>query len=340
MSSLPIEVREKIKSLVSETTDETFDLIVNLSGKYLSKKKMCDIKRKAELEVGKEIEESIAKAYQIGINLQNQYQNKELDAETAKESFYSVIDSIFKPLDSDIPDDIHALDYFFQFVEELHREFRFDMPYLSTTKYLEYLEALEELIVELKEEKKLGEVFSILSEFRNSNDIYIIVQVTLQKLINYHEFLQTDYSVIKKKHVDKYLEIYDELSGVYEKFLSLIRTLVHLRITGLKLQYEMVRKKGLHSNIKYIKKTRWRLFVLGFNSNMRNAIAHKTCKIDILKERIEYIDRARTMVLTFKETHEKTRELSALLLIFPHLFVSLFVSAISSMRESLQFIPN
>ena len=340
MSNLPVDVREKIKSLVSEITDETFDLIINLSGKYLSKKKIGDIKRKAELEVGQEIEKAIAKAYQIGINLQNQFQNKEPDAETSKESFYLITDSISKQLDSDIPDDVHAFDYYFQIVNEIHREFRFDIPYLSKTKYCQYLSALEELTAELTKEKKLGEVFSILSEFRYSNDMYIIVQVTLQKLIKYYEFLQTDFSVIKKKHVDKYLKIYDELSGVYEKFLSLIRTLVYLHKTGLKLQYDLVRKKGLHDNIKYLKKTRWKILTYGFNKNIRNAIAHKTYKIDILKERIEYIDRARTMVLTFKETHEKTRELSALLLIFPHLFVSIFVSAISSMRESLQFIPN
>ena len=340
MTSLPVEIREKIKHLITETTDETFDLIVNLSGKYLSKKKIRDIKRKAELELGQEIEKAMAKAYQIGINLQNEYQNKEPKTETVKENFYSITDSIFKSIYSDIPDDIHALDYYFQIVDELHREFRFDMPYLQATKYCEYLEALEELIVELKEEKKLGEVFSVLSEFRKSDDIYIIVQVTLQKLINYYEFLNTNYSVIKKKHVDKYLEIYCELSGVYEKLLSLIRTLVYLLNTGLKLQYEQVRKKGLHSNIEYIMKTRWKLLTHGFNRNMRNAIAHKTYKIDILKERIEYIDRTKTLILTFKETQEKTRELSALILLFPHLFISIFVSTVFSIKESLQIMPS
>ncbi len=159
MSSLPEEIREKIKRLVSETTDEAFDLIVNLSGKYVSKKKMGDIKREAELEVGQEIEKSIAKAYQIGINLENQYQNMKSDVETAKENIYSITDSVFKSLYSEIPGDIHALDYFFQFFEELDREFRFDMSYLSTTKYSEYLEALEELIVELKREKARRSIF-------------------------------------------------------------------------------------------------------------------------------------------------------------------------------------
>ena len=339
MSNLPDEIREKIKRLISETTDESFDLVINLSGKYLSKKKISEIKREAELELGQEIEKAIAKAYQIGINLQNQYQNKEPEAEKLKENFYSITDSIFKSLYSDIPDDEHALDYFFQNVEELHSEFRFDMPYLYTTKYRQYLNTLEELTVELTKEKKLGEVFSILSDFKNSNDSYIIVQVTLQKLIRYYEFLQTDYSIIKKKHVDKYLEIYDELSGVYEKFISLIRTLVQLLNTGFKLQYELARKNGLQSNINYIEKTKWNIFAHGFNRNMRNAIAHKTCKIDIVKERIEYIDRTRTLILTFKETQEKTRELSALLLIFPHLFISIFVSSVFSFKEMLKTIP-
>jgi len=185
MSSLSDEMREKIKSLISETTDESFDLVINLSGKYLSKKKISEIKRKAELELGQEIEKAIAKAYQIGINLQNQYQNKEPEPEKLKENFYSITDSIFKSLYSDIPDNEHALDYFFQNVEELHNEFRFDMPYLYTTKYRQYLNALEELTVELAKEKKLGEVFSILSEFRNSNDSSCFyVKAVFQRLKN------------------------------------------------------------------------------------------------------------------------------------------------------------
>ncbi len=140
--------------------------------------------------------------------------------------------------------------------------------------------------------------------------------------------------------MDKYLEIYDELSGVYEKLLSLIRTLVHLLNSGLNIKYEQFRKQGLHSNIKYIHKTRWRIFTYGFNTNMRNAIAHKTYKIDILKERIEYIDRTKTLILTFKETQEKTRELGTLILLFPHLFISFFVSVAFSIKESLQSSPN
>lgn len=335
LTKLPIELREQLKRLVSEMTDETFDLVVNLSGKYLGKKKIRDIKRKVELEVSSEIEKAMARAYQIGINLQNEYQNKELDAKKFKESFYSITDSIFKPFDSDIPDDVHALDYFFQIVNEIHKEFRFDMPYLFTTKYSQYLNVIEELTNNLKKEGKLGKAFSILFEFRKSNDMYIIVQVTLQKLISYYQFLQTDYSLIKKKHVNKYLEIYEELSGFYEKFLSLVTTLIHLLNDYNPPEYETVRKKGLYENIQYIKKTGWTTFSYEFNRNIRNAIVHKTYKVDILKEEIDFIDRTRTLKLSFQEIQNKTRELSALILLFPHVFISIFCAGVTSFKEQL-----
>jgi len=34
-ANLPLEIRQQIKSFISKTTDETIDLVVNLSGRYI-----------------------------------------------------------------------------------------------------------------------------------------------------------------------------------------------------------------------------------------------------------------------------------------------------------------
>lgn len=336
MSKLPVEIRKQLKRFVSETTDVTLDLVVNLSGKYLSEVRRAKLKEEVEREVGQEIEEGMANAYQIMLKLAKKYQLKELERDSLKEQFYSITDAVLKPLLPDIPKNVHAMDYFFEIMDDLHRDFRFITTYLVDTKYFEYLRVLEELIADLKKKNKLGRAFDILKEFKNSNDAYILVQVTLQKLIKDYEYLQCEISVIKKKHMDKYLEIYEELSGVYEKLVSLIRTLIHLLNDHHPPRYETVRKKGLNFNIQYIKKTGWGKFSYGFNRNMRNSIVHKTYKVDILKEKIEFIDRTKTITLTFQEIQKKTRELSALILLFPHVFISIFCAGIASFKEQLQ----
>jgi len=338
MSNLPREIREQIKSYVSNITDEVLDLVVNLTGKYIGEEQRAKLKKKAKLEMEPEIEEAITKAYQIGLKLRAEYPQEKLERGSAKEKFYAITDALFKSIVTGIPKDVHAMDYFFEIFEELHKDFSFEMPYLEDTKYDEYLSNLEELVTELKNKNQLGKAFDILSEFKNSKDAYIVVQVTMQKLIKHYEFLQRDFPIIGKKQIDRYLEIYDELSGVYEKLISLIRTLVHLPENDYRSKYETVRKKGLYHNIQYIKKTRWNIFAYGFDRNMRNAIAHKTCKVDILKGRIDFIDRTRTVTLTFTEVQKKTRELSALLLILPHLLISIYCSAVLYLREILESI--
>ncbi len=284
------------------------------------------------------MEEAITKAYKTVLKISKEYQEKKLERETAKEKFYTVTDAIFKSIVTDIPKDVHAMDYFFEIFEDLHKDFQFEMPYLEGTRYGEYLSNLEELLVELKKKNQLEKAFNILDEFRKSEDAYIIVQVTMQKLIEYYEFLQRDFSVIGKKQVDKYLEIYDELSGVYEKLIALIRSLVALLKNDYRYRYETVRKKGLYHNIEYIKGTRWKTFTYGFDRKMRNAIAHKTFKVDIIKGRIEFIDRTRTITLPFMEVQKRTRELSALLLILPHLLISIYCFTVLYLKELLESI--
>ncbi len=103
-------------------------------------------------------------------------------------------------------------------------------------------------------------------------------------------------------------------------------------------RYETVRKKGLYHNIEYIKGTRWKTFTYGFDRKMRNAIAHKTFKVDIIKGRIEFIDRTRTITLPFMEVQKRTRELSALLLILPHLLISIYCFTVLYLKELLESI--
>lgn len=335
MSKPPKEVREQLKSYVSKTTDEALDLVVNLTGKYIDEERRAKLKKETELEVGQQIEEALTNAYQIVLKLRKKYRQKKLERGSLKEKFYSVTDALFKPVISDIPKKVHAMEYLFQVCEELLRDFRFDFPYLEDAGYIAYLQGLEKLMSELKREHKINKSWEIMKEFKDSKDFYLILQATLQRVIKYYEFLARDFSRIKKKQLDKYLEIYLELSGLYEKFIALIAVLIQLSRTNTKPKYEVARRRGLFPNIHYVMKSDWKIFESGFNRNIRNSIAHKTCEIDILKETVNFIDRKKAFKLTFREVQKETRKLSALLLVLPHMFIWIFCLSVLSIREML-----
>ena len=339
MANIPKEIRKRLKSFISQTTDEALDLVVNLTGKYIDDKQRIKLKREFEREEGAKIEETITKAYRFGLQLKEEYEQKKLETGSLKEKFYLVTDTVFKSSMPEIPKNVHAMDYLFQVCEELLRDFRFNWRYLKDTKYTEYQQGLEKLMGELKKEHKIGKSWEVLNEFKNAEDFYLLLQATLQRVIKHYEFLRRNFPKIAKKQVDKYLEVYDELSGHYEKFISLIAALIRLSKINVDYRYETARKKGSSQNIRFIGKSNWKIFVSGYNRNIRNAIAHKTCKVDIIKETVEFIDRDKTATLTFKEVQKETRELSALLLILPHVFISIFCLSVLSIKEMLNSLP-
>lgn len=333
--SLPKEIRKQLKSFISSTTDETLDLIVNLTGKYIDGKKREKLKKESELEFVTKIVEAITSGYQMVLKLQEEYQQKQLDAESLKEKFYLVTDTIARPVLTEVPKSVHVMDYLFQVCEEMEGA-RFDFPYLKDTRYFQYLRGLKRLFKKLNEKNKIeNKLWVVLDEFRYSKDAYTLVQATFQRLMNYYKFLGKNFKVIKKKEIDQYLKIYDELSGHYEKLIALVVVSLEILLTNSPSGYEDVRKRRLYENMRFVEKHRWRIFTLGFNRNIRNAIAHKTHEVDLIKETVDFYDVEKSFTLTFKGVQKETRELSALLLILPHMLISSFCVTILSIRDML-----
>jgi len=338
MSSLPEEIRKQLKSFVSNTTDESLDLIVNLTGKYIKENKRKKLK-KAEQEIGTKIEDAIASAYQIALQLQEEYQEKKLEAESLKEKLYLMMDTIGRPVLTEVPKNVHVLDYLFQVCEEME-DARFDFPYLKDTRYFLYMRGLKRLFKKLNKRNRIGnKLWAIFDEFRYSRDAYTLVQATFQRLMKYYKFLGKDFQVIRKKEIDEYLRIYDELSGHYEKLIALLVILLEILLTNTVPKYADVRKRRLHENTCFVEKHGWRIFTLGFNRNVRNAMAHKTFNVDLVKEKVDFYDVRKTFTMSFREVQKETRELSALLLILPNVIISIFCSAVLSIRDILDSLP-
>lgn len=339
MSSLPEEIRKQLKSFVSSMTNETLDLIVNLTGKYIEEKKRKKLKKEVEQEIGTKIVDAIASAYQMALKLQEEYQEKQLEAESLKKKLYLLTDTIGRPALTEVPKNVHVMDYLFQVCEEL-KDFRLNFPYRKDTRYFQYLRGLKRLFKKLNEKNKIGnKLWTIFDEFRYSRDAYTLVQATFQRLMNYYKFLGKDFQVIRKKEIDEYLRIYDELSGHYEKLIALVVVLLEILLTSAVPKYADVRRRRLYENMRFVEKHGWKIFTLGFNRNIRNAIAHRTYKVDLMKETVDFYDVKKTFTLNFKEVQKETRELSALLLILPHVLISIFCLSVLSIREMLDSLP-
>jgi hypothetical protein len=309
-------------------------------GKPISEERRTELKREFELKELPKFENAIAKTYQIGLDLQKEHQQGKFEIGSLKDRFYLLTDTILKASVPGIPRNVHAMDHLFKFSEDLLKDFRLTWPYLKGTRYSEYLQALQNLLGELKRGNKIGKSWEILTEFRSSKDFLLLLQATLQRLFKYYHYLEEDFSPIEKKQVDKYMEIYAELAGHYEKFIALMATVIKLLETNANPKYEAARSGGLLQNMHYVENRNWGIFLHGFNRNIRNAIAHKTLSVNVVRQTVEFIDRKKVFTLSYSEIQKETRELSALLLILPHVLISTFCLSILSLKEMLDNLPD
>jgi len=340
MPSLPEEIRKELRGFVSKKTDETIDLVVNLAGKQISEEKRTKIRHGFELKEMPKFENAIAKVYQIGLDLQKEYQQGKFETGSLKDRFYLLTDVICRGSVPGLPRNVHSMDYLFKLSEDLLKDFRLTWPYLKSTRYNEYLQTLEKLMGALKRRNKISKSWEILTEFRSSKDFFLLLQATLQRLIKHYHYLEEDFSQIEKKQVDKYLEIYGELAGHYEKFIALMASLIQLLETNANPKYEVARGRELSQNMLIVERSGWGIFVSGFNRNIRNAIAHKTFSVNVVNQTVEFIDRKNVSTLVYTEVQKETRELSALLLILPHVLISVFYLSLLSLKEMLDNLTN
>ena len=339
ITELPKDIQKQLEISFSKTVDEQIDLMVNLSGKNIDEQQRKQMKKKAETDLLKPIEKNIINGYNTMIKLGEEYQQKKnIDSLTAREIFYLTTDRLFESTDVfSIPKKVHAWDHLFQVCEELQREFRFKISYLEITKYNAYVLETNKIVADLRRKKQISQAWNILWAFFRSDDFYFIIQSTLQKLGDYYSFLEKDFPQVDKKIIDKHLEIYLELAGVYEKIISLISDLVQNAENYNISCYE--RKKDLATTLSQVERTGHKILITGFDRNIRNALAHKTFKVNIIDHQVEFIDRKKKVMMSFNKVQNSTRELSALLLILPHVIVDVFCSLILEVREMLEKLP-
>ena len=89
---LPSSIQDIIKKFISETTEQSLNLVVNISGVYLDKDKRKQFREKVKQETAPELEEYITKNILLGKELAKESQIREVNGVYAKEKIYLIFE--------------------------------------------------------------------------------------------------------------------------------------------------------------------------------------------------------------------------------------------------------
>ena len=336
VKEIPKETKKQLRQVVSEITDELLDLVINLIGKNISEIKREKIKKNTENMLQTQFEKSLIASSNISLQIREKsLKTENFNNLSSKEKFYLITDIFYKSSKIiKIPKNVHAMDHFFQIHEDLLNDFLYEIDDLKDPNFSQYLRDIIKLIEKLKTTDNLSKAFTILEKFVHSDTFYLTAQTALQKLIKYYNFIEKEVKVVTKKEVDKYLETYFEFAGIYEKILPVISSLIWL--TKINTSSKKKRKQSLYDNLNYVRKSGYKALVSGFDRNIRNSLAHRSFKIKIIEEKVEFIDQKKILSLSFIEVQRRTRNLGSFLLTLPSLFIGIYCSSFLELKKKIE----
>lgn len=225
----------------------------------------------------------------------------------------SIVDNLMRTFIPAIPKEQHALDWFIQFYQNTLRPPR-DFVYLSQTKFDEYRVAFTNIIVKIYDIGNGEALRKFLNDISKSDDAHVVVQSFFTRLLKCYEYLQKPVMRVTKRKLEKYIYIYDELSGHFEKQTSILVGLLDI-LKGIEPNYQAIRKRQLGINLERLDKSLFKPLITSFRRIIRNAIAHKTYAFDPINKKIEFINRKGKLILNYDQFICETRELSSVVFV-------------------------
>jgi hypothetical protein len=105
------------------------------------------------------------------------------------------------------------------------------------------------------------------------------------------------------------------LSGMFEKFVSVLVGLVELDRQGTLVSFADVKRRQLNTNLTTLRSDgRFKHLLDAFDKTIRNSLAHETWSLSPSKRLIAFHDLGKHLELSFEQFLRKTRELAAVVL--------------------------
>jgi len=212
---------------------------------------------------------------------------KSLELKLRKRRLRQDINTMLHRINTEIPKERDGIVYELENLAN-HLDLPSHLPHLKNTKFGQYQLEIDNLLDQLYEQGKRGEVLKLLQEVSSSEDIFASGQFFSRKMPRYLKFISKDRTRFGMADIEKYLEIYREFSGVYEKNLCVVKCLLHIKNQDGKLSYAEIRQQKFANTLNYVG-GRIPLLKIPYDKDIRDAITHKSCYVDPSDQSIVYI---------------------------------------------------
>jgi hypothetical protein len=149
-----------------------------------------------------------------------------------------------------------------------------------------------------------------LNEFWNSPDGAVVLRTPYTIVIRRCIYLGNAKRKLDRKLVERLVETYRELSGLYEKGLRLAIGIMDI-LEGREVTYAQVARWPLASNVKHASTT-YPWFTNDFEIIIRNSVAHVNYEVSYITKSMLFRDNRAAVKVTFREMFTRCRLLSSL----------------------------
>lgn len=180
-----------------------------------------------------------------------------------------------------------------------------------------------------------------LDEFWNSPDGVVIMRTPYTIVIRRCVYLRNARRKLDKRLIERLVETYRELSGLYEKANRVVVGLMEV-LEGKEVTYGQIAKRPLGTNVNKVARA-YPWLTADFDNVIRNSIAHTTYVVSYSSKSVTFVDNKATAVVTFRDLFTRCRMLSSLVvaLLLLHVFFLYWRwKAISEHYDRLKEQPN
>ena len=159
----------------------------------------------------------------------------------------------------------------------------------------------------------------LLNEFWNSPDGAVVLR-TAYTMVRRCVYLGNAKRKLDRKLVEKLIETYRELSGLYEKGIRVVVGMMEV-LQGKEVAYSQFVKRPLGVNVNQVSKT-YPWLTNDFDTVIRNSIAHTTYIVSYNSKMVTFKDNKTATTVAFRDFFRRCRLLSSLVagLLLLHVF--------------------
>ncbi len=161
---------------------------------------------------------------------------------------------------------------------------------------------------------------TLLNEFWNSPDEAVVLRTPYTIVARRCLYLGNAKRKLDRRLVERLVETYRELSGLYEKGIRVVIGIIEV-LQDREVVYAQLVKKPLAWNVGQVSET-YPWLTIDFDIVVRNSIAHTTYVVQYGPKTVTFTDNKASVTLTFRDLFRRCRLLSSLVvgLLLLHVF--------------------